>query len=46
MSQENRRHYKRQINYSVKLLRKEKKNFFVNLDTKNITDNKTFKQTV
>ena len=30
----------------MKLLKKEKKNVFANLDAKNITDNKTFCQTV
>ena len=34
--------YKKQKNYCVSLFRKEKKSFFENLDTKNITDNKFF----
>ena len=46
MSDENKRNYMRQRNYCVKLFRKEKKNFFAHLDRKNITDNKTFWQTV
>ena len=46
MSEENKINYARQINYCVKRLRKEKKNFFANLDTNNITDNKIFWQTV
>ena len=46
MSEENKRNYARQRSYCVKFLRKEKKNFFANLDTKNIADNKTFCQTV
>ena len=46
MSEKNKINYTRQRNYWVKLFRKEKRNFFANLDTKNITDNKTFWQTV
>ena len=46
ISEENKRNYTRQRNYCVKLLRKEKKNFFAKLDTKNIAHNKTFLQTV
>ena len=46
MSEENKINYARQINYCAKRLRKEKKNFFANLDTNNITDNKIFWQTV
>ena len=34
--------YKKQKNYCVSLFRKEKKSFFENLDTKNITDNNFF----
>ena len=37
---ENKKNYKKQINFCVSLLRKEKKNYFENLDTKNISDNK------
>ena len=44
MSEGNKINHMRQINYCVKLLRKEKKHFFSNLDTKKITDNKTFWQ--
>ena len=44
MTEENKRNYTRQRNFCVKLLRKEKKNVFPNLDTKNITDNKTLWQ--
>ena len=42
MSEENKINYSRQRNYCDKLLRKEKKNIFANLDTKKITDNKIF----
>ena len=42
MLKQNKRNYTRQRNYCVKLLRKEKKNVFDNLDTKNIADNKSF----
>ena len=42
MLEENKRNYTRQRNYCVKLLRKEKKNFFANLDANNITGNKPF----
>ena len=38
--------YNRQRNYCVSLFRKEKRNFFENLDTKKITDNKEFWRTV
>ena len=44
ISEGNKINHMRQINYCVKLLKKEKKNFFANLDTKKITDNKTFWQ--
>ena len=37
MSEENKGNYMRKNNYCVKLLGKEKKNFFANLDTKNLT---------
>ena len=46
MSEENKRHNMRQKNCCVKLLTKEKRNFFANLDAKNIADNKTFWQTL
>ena len=42
----NKNAYKRQRNYCVSVFRKEKKSFFENLDTKNITDNKKFWKTV
>ena len=37
--------YKKQINFCVTLLRNEEKNFFESIDTKKITDNKTFWKT-
>ena len=40
------RAFKRQKNYTNRLLRKEKKRFFANLDLDNYTDNKKFWQTV
>ena len=46
LSEENTRNYTRQISYCVKLLRKEKENFFANPNTKNISDKKIFWQTV
>ena len=45
-TQSNETAYKKQRNYCVSLFRKEKKSFFENLDTKNITDNKKFWKTV
>ena len=36
------RAYNKQRNLCVSLIRKEKKSFFSNLNTKNINDNKTF----
>ena len=45
LTEKNERNCTRQRNLCVKLLRKEKKNFFASLDTKNIADNKTFWQT-
>ena len=44
-TQSNETAYKKQRNYCVNLFRKEK-NFFENVDTKNITDNKFFWKTV
>ena len=41
-----REEYKKQINFDVKLLKKAKKDHFANLDTKSVTDNKKFWQTV
>ena len=43
---ENNINYKRQRNYCVSLIRKEKKRFYRNLDTKHITDIRTFWSTV
>ena len=43
---ESKRNYRKQRNFCVSLLKKEKKNYFENLDTKNISDNKTFWKTV
>ena len=40
------RAFKKQRNYTNKLLKKEKKRYLSNLDMKNITDNKKFWQTV
>ena len=42
----NKKHYGKERNFCVSLLRKKKKNYFENLDTKNISDNKTFQTTV
>ena len=42
----NKSNYKRQRNYCVNLLRREKKKFYGNLDIKNFTDNKQFWKTV
>ena len=41
-----KKNYRKQRNFCVSLLRKEKKKFFENLPTKNIIDNKTFWKTV
>ena len=43
---ENRLAYTRKINFYVSLLRNEKKEYFANLNEKNITDNKKFWQDV
>ena len=43
---ENKRKSKKQRNYCVSLLRKTKREYYSNLDVKNITDNKTFWKTV
>ena len=40
------RAFKKQRNYTNKLLKKEKKRYLSNLDMKNITDNKKFWQTI
>ena len=41
-----REEYKKQRNLCVSLLKKAKKDHFANLDTKSVTDNKKFWQTV
>ena len=41
-----KRKYTKQRNYCVSLLRKSKREYDINLDVKNITDNKTFSKTV
>ena len=41
-----RKAYNKQQNYIVSLLRYEKKNFYGNLDTKVVTDNRAFRKTV
>ena len=43
---ENKRKYTKQRNYCVSLLRKSKREYYSNLDVKNITDNKTIWKTV
>ena len=43
---ENERKYTKQRNYCVSLLRKSKREYYSNLDVKNITDNKVFWKTV
>ena len=43
---ENKRKYTKQRNYCVSLLRKSKREYYSNLDIKNITDNKTFWKTI
>ena len=45
-SDENKRKYSKQRNYCVSLLRKTKKNYYSNLNEKEIKDNKTFWKTV
>ena len=42
----NRFSYMKQMNCGVSLLRKETKQYFVNIKEKNVTDNKTFWQTM
>ena len=41
-SNENRQKYSKQQNYGVSLLRRIKKNYYSNLNEKNVTDNKKF----
>ena len=43
---ENKRSYSKQRNYCVSLLRKTKKEYYSNLDEKNVTDNRKFWKTV
>ena len=43
---ENKRKYTKQRNYCVSLLTKSKREYYSNLDVKNITENKTFRKTV
>ena len=43
---DNEKSYKKQRNYCVNLFKKEKKKFFENIDTTEITDNKRFWKTV
>ena len=43
---ENKINYGKQRHFCVCLLRKEKKNYFENLDNNNISDSKTFWKTV
>ena len=43
---ENKRNYTKQRNYCVSLVRKSEREYYSNLDVKNITDNKTFWKTV
>ena len=45
-SNENKRNYVKQGNHCVSLLRKTKRQYYSNLDEKNICDNKTFWKTV
>ena len=41
-----RKAYNKQRNICVSLIRREKRNFFNNISTRDITDNKTFWKTV
>ena len=45
-TEENRSRYASQRNYCVSLLKKTKKEYFGNLNEKNVCDNKTFWKTV
>ena len=45
-TEENRSRYASQRNYCVSLLKKTKKEYFGNLNKKNVCDNKTFWKTV
>ena len=45
-TEENERAFKKQRNYCVKLLRKTKRNYYQNLDLKNLSDNRKFWKTV
>ena len=46
MTEENKKAYKKQKNFCDRLSRKKKSEYYSNLDTKNITDNKKFWKTV
>ena len=43
---EDKRTYSKQLNYCVSLLRKTKKEYYSNLDERNVTDNRKFWKTV
>ena len=43
---ESKSSYKKQNNYCSRLYKKEKKNYYANLDLKNVTDNKLFWKTI
>ena len=43
---ESKRSYKKQKNYCSRLYKKERKNYYANLDLKNVTDNKLFWKTI
>ena len=45
MTQENSNLFKKQSNFSSKLYKKERKNYYDALDTNNITDNRQFWKT-
>ena len=43
---EDKGNYKRQKNYCIRLYKKERKKYYINLDLRNITDNKQFWTTI
>ena len=45
-NKENKSKYSKQRNYCVSLIRKMKKDYYSNLDVKEVTDNKTFWKTI
>ena len=45
-NKENKSRYSKQRNYCVLLIRKMNKDYYSNLDIKNVTDNKTFPKTI